>query len=100
MNNIVSDVKNGVLTIKVFGDFDLSVYDAFHSAYPKDLSAIQAAVVDLTEVTYIDSPALGMLLLLRQQLGQEKAKITLLNPNEHVRELLDIAQFGQLMTIK
>lgn len=100
MDRVTSDLNNGVLTIKIHGDFDLEVYQDFHKSYPKDMEGVSSVVIDLSQTHYIDSPALGMLLMVRQLLGKERADITLLHPNDNVRELLEVAQFGQLMKIK
>lgn len=98
--SVLSNVINGTLTIEVMGSFDLSVYDEFHQCYPSDLSEIRAVVIDLSHTDYIDSTAIGMVLSLRQAMGGDSANISLLNPNENVARLLEVAQLKQLMPIK
>lgn len=98
--SVLSNVIDGTLTIEVMGSFDLSIYDEFHKSYPSDLSEIRAVVIDLSHADYIDSTAIGMILSLRQAMGGENANISLLNPNENVARLLEVAQLKQLMVIK
>ncbi len=56
--------------------------------------------LDFSQTQYIDSSALGMLLMLREELGGDDADIELVNCAQEVRNLLDLAQFGTLFTIK
>ena len=53
------------LTITIQGRFDFSAHQEFRAAYEKLASKPEAYVIDLGEATYLDSSALGMLLLLR-----------------------------------
>ncbi len=59
----------------------------------------QRYVVDLKDTTYLDSSALGMLLLLRDHAGGDSAQIRLLNCNPDVRKILAISNFEQLFKI-
>ena len=56
-------------------------------------------VVDLNGATYLDSSALGMLLLLRDHAGSDKADIRLINCNPDVRKVLSVSNFEQLFAI-
>ncbi len=56
-------------------------------------------VVDLGGATYLDSSALGMLLLLRDHAGGDAAQIRLINCNADVRKVLSISNFQQLFVI-
>ncbi|MNO07328.1 STAS domain protein [compost metagenome] len=55
--------------------------------------------MDLKGTTYLDSSALGMLLLLRDHAGGERAQIRLANCNPDVRKILAISNFEQLFQI-
>ena len=56
-------------------------------------------MVDLKGATYLDSSALGMLLLLRDHAGGDHARISLVNCNPDVRKTLSISNFEQLFQI-
>lgn len=96
---ITSTVLDGELTIGIRGRFDFRIYDAFRNAYADAGDAIDKYVVDLAAAEYMDSSALGMLLLLREFAGGDEADIKLVAPNEEIRNVLDIANFGKLFTI-
>ena len=56
--------------------------------------------IDLEEVSYIDSAALGMLLLLRERMEEEKLILTLRSPHGQVKQLFDLSKFDNLFTIE
>ncbi|MFL9812337.1 STAS domain-containing protein [Stutzerimonas sp. VN223-3] len=87
------------LTITIQGRFDFNTHQAFRDAYQRAGSTAQRYVVDLCGATYLDSSALGMLLLLRDHGGGDKADIRLINCNPDVRKVLAVSNFEQLFVI-
>lgn len=88
------------LTIKVKGRFDFSVHQDFCHAYEHDHRPVVTYVVDLREVSYLDSSALGMLLLLRDHAGGDTADVQIANCNADVRKILAISNFDQLFVMR
>ena len=86
------------LTIKIKGRFDFSTHQDFRGAYEKETKA-KRYVVDLKETNYLDSSALGMLLLLRDHAGGERADVRLVNCSTDVVKILAISNFAKLFTI-
>lgn len=87
------------LIIKVDGRFDFSAHQEFRDAYEHS-SSVGSYVVDLGDATYLDSSALGMLLLLRDHAGGDNSTICITNCNEDVKKILTISNFEQLFTIQ
>ena len=58
------------LVINVAGRFDFSAHLDFRNAYEDLERRPQSYAVDLADATYLDSSALGMLLLLRDHAGE------------------------------
>lgn len=87
------------LTISIAGRFDFSLHQEFREAYENSHSAPVAYKVDMREATYLDSSALGMLLLLRDFAGGDQARVEIVNCNADVRKILSISNFEQLFTI-
>ncbi|MBA1187848.1 STAS domain-containing protein [Pseudomonas entomophila] len=87
------------LTIKVRGRFDFGLHQAFRSAYEDQPVAPEQVVVDLAGTTYLDSSALGMLLLLRDYQGGDQARVNVINANTDVRTILAISNFSKLFEI-
>lgn len=55
--------------------------------------------VDLAAAEYLDSSALGMLLLLRRHAGDTDDCVRLLAPSDAVRRILAVARFDRLFAI-
>lgn len=95
ISSSVSDNGNQV-TISVAGKFDFQLYDEFREAYSDTAGRGTRYIIDLGSAEYLDSSALGMLLLLREHAGGEAANIELTNPSTDVRKILDVANFSKL----
>ncbi|RBP30038.1 anti-anti-sigma factor [Marinobacter pelagius] len=88
------------LVIRIEGRFDFSTHQAFRDSYEHAGAKVTNYVVDLSDTTYLDSSALGMLLLLRDHAGGDSARISIENCNSDVRRILSISNFEQLFAIK
>ncbi|MFJ5300348.1 STAS domain-containing protein [Pseudomonas sp. SLFW] len=86
------------LTIKIKGRFDFSTHQDFRGAYEKENKA-KRYVVDLKETNYLDSSALGMLLLLRDHAGGDRSDVRLENCSNDVQKILAISNFSKLFRI-
>ncbi|WP_338582386.1 STAS domain-containing protein [Pseudomonas sp. MAG733B] len=85
------------LTISIKGRFDFAKHQAFRESYEsRDLAEV---VVDLKDATYLDSSALGMLLLLRDHAGGENSDIRVVNSSSDVKKILAISNFDKLFDI-
>ena len=94
--------KNGnqaILTLA--GRFDFNAHREFKEAYTPLLAeaAIQSLDINLSGVIYLDSSALGMLLMLRERSQSAGKQISLSHPNPTVVKILDIANFHKLFAI-
>jgi anti-anti-sigma factor len=84
--------------IKVKGRFDFSCHAAFREAYTKATGCADF-VVDMDETSYMDSAALGMLLLLREHASQNGGRVTITNCRGQTYDVLQIANFHRLFKI-
>nr|WP_314481281.1 STAS domain-containing protein [uncultured Pseudomonas sp.] len=98
---VETDVSQGgkKLTIRIKGRFDFGKHEAFRQAYEGQSSRPDAIVVDLQDVIYLDSSALGMLLLLRDHAGGDEADVRVIHANPDVRKILAISNFDKLFDI-
>ena len=87
------------LIISVTGRFDFGSHQEFREAYERQPTKPGLITVDLASATYLDSSALGMLLLLRDYAGGDKGKLRLVNSSPDVRKILAISNFDKLFDI-
>lgn len=87
------------VTVSVEGRFDYRIYDSFRASYSDKSKKRKAINVDLSKTEFLDSSALGMLLMMREQVGRA-VKICLVNPRPEVKRVLTFANFDKLFTIK
>ncbi len=87
------------LKINIEGRFDFSSHQQFRESYEAAGERPREYLVDMGSTTYLDSSALGMLLLLRDYAGGDSAQIEIVNCNADVRKILSISNFEQLFRI-
>lgn len=86
------------LTILISGRFDFASHQDFREAY-ECMGSEQRYVVDLRGTNYLDSSALGMLLLLRDHAGGDHSRIRLVNCSQDVIKILTISNFTKLFEV-
>lgn len=91
--------ENGDVVISVPGRFDFSVHKQFRDAYRDTPGKGTVYRVDLGQTEYMDSSALGMLLLLREHAGGDDGRVSIVNASEPVKKVLEIANFHRLFEI-
>ncbi|QNM96940.1 STAS domain-containing protein [Chitinimonas koreensis] len=98
MNAILSLTDHHAV-IKLIGDFTFEGHRPFKEATQQLLASdgVETLSIDFEAVEYMDSAALGMLLLLRERLGDKP--IHLAQTRGTVRAVLDVANFGRLFTL-
>jgi anti-anti-sigma factor len=87
--------------IRLSGRFEFSAHREFREAVERvmQLDGITDLVIDLMDVDYVDSSALGMLLMVRERTNSAKLGLVLASPRGMVRQALDIAHFEKLFVI-
>ncbi|MGJ8694500.1 MAG: STAS domain-containing protein [Thalassotalea sp.] len=89
-----------VVTIEVAERFDFSLHQAFRESYVQSDKKTSKFVLDLSKTTYMDSSALGMVLLLKDHAESISANVVLYQPSDTVNKILQIAQFHRLFSIE
>jgi len=96
------EVSGRKAVIRLAGRFDFTAHRAFREACaaPLESNQIDELDVDLGAVDYLDSSALGMLLMLREKAQAANKAVVLSNCRGAARQVLEIANFGKLFVMK
>jgi len=99
--SIHSHVANQKATITLVGRFDFTLHKEFRDTTQRllqenELSEIE---INLRDVDYLDSSALGILLLLKDRAAQKGATIGIVGCRENIRQILEIANFNKLFSV-
>lgn len=99
---ITVQVREGAARIAMSGRFDFQVHREFKESYMPlmDNAGVREIEVELSKVDYLDSSALGMLMLLNERAKVANKSVTLLNASGVVSQVLDVANFSKIFNIK
>jgi len=100
--SIDTKLVGNTVIINMSGRFDFNVQRDFKNAYDPQLSNpnVSAIEINLAGVDYLDSSALGMLLMLRERANSAGKNLKLCKPGSGVSQILGIANFSKLFTIE
>ena len=88
-------------TVALKGRFDFQAHQDFRRTIDGLLKRGKAQLnVDLSAVNFIDSSALGMLLLARESCEKAGGVITLERPQDYVDKVLKLCHFDQLFSVQ
>lgn len=98
---ISTSMNSDRAVIKLAGRFDFNEHRVVKAAYEPLLQqdGLKTLEIDLKGIEYLDSSALGMLMLMRERAQSAGKTVLLSNPSETVAQILDIANFSKLFTV-
>ena len=99
VKKLVSD-NNKKVEVSIEGRFDFSLHQHFRDAYVDCKEKDSVFILNLSKTTYMDSSALGMILLLKDHAESYCGKVVISKPSETVNKILEIAQFHRLLSIE
>ena len=87
------DIQDNSACIIMSGQFNFQVHRPFKQAYAALLENknIVDITIDMERLTYMDSSALGMLLLLREFVNGDSKRVVITNCNHEIRKIFKIA---------
>ena len=92
--------RDGKTVLVLQGRFDFNSHREFREAVDQAVKeAAREVHVDLGGVDYLDSSALGMLLMLRDKAKGAGKEVALANVRGSVKQVIDIANFGKLFAL-
>lgn len=92
-------LENGILYIKVAGRIDSNTARELEKEIDASIDGATGAEMDMSELTYISSAGLRVLLGMRKKLNDNK-NLVLRNVADSVKEVLEITGFDGILTIE
>lgn len=100
IERVTDDVPAGCALIALAGELDLSSAAEFRGAVGSAAAdGTSRVVLDLTEVTFLDSSMLKELLRANAELGQADQRLVLVSPQPPVQRLLDLTRTAELFEL-
>lgn len=94
------DITEGIFEAKLSEKITFSDLEGFRDMVKRMVeSKSDRNVVDLSEVEFIDSAGLGMLLLARDEVSKTSSDLTLRAPQGQVLRMFNVARFDQMFNI-
>ena len=93
------DANKNEASFSITGRFDFEMHTDFRNALKEVGSNMRKYVVDMGAVEEIDSSALGMLLLLRENAGGENGSVQLIRCRPDIIDILKMANFQSIFDI-
>lgn len=87
------------VTIRIDGRFDFGSHHDFRDAYRECNEANTEFLLDMSKTEYMDSSALGMILLLKEHAGTLGGDIKIINSTKDIKNILEIANFDKLFSV-
>ena len=99
--NIRFNVQDNKAVLALTGRFDFTVHKEFRNVTEKllETESLKEIELNLQDVDYLDSSALGMLLLLKDHANQKGATIAISGCQDTVKQILEVANFSKLFKI-
>jgi anti-anti-sigma factor len=91
----------GKMLVRLTGNFDYTMRNQFMAQMDEAMAhaSAQELRIEMGALDYIDSSALGMLLMLRDRAKKQNMTVTLANAQGRIRQVLDTAQFERLFAV-
>jgi anti-anti-sigma factor len=100
--NITTKKDNDGITVALSGRFTFSDHTPFRDVLINQVELVgrnEKVTFDLSAVDFVDSAALGMLLLAREAAQRQMGSIVLRGATGQVQRMLEVSRFGLLFTM-
>lgn len=97
---ITKEVNNRKVTLKLEGNFTYTQRKPFQEMLKAvAIDGIDQIVIDLAQVAFLDSAALGLLMISHRQLQTEKRTLSLAYPQPTVRQIIELANLHKTIPL-
>ncbi|MCP4355721.1 MAG: STAS domain-containing protein [Proteobacteria bacterium] len=92
----LNGVENNVAIIMIDEDFNFETHKSFRNAVKESLElGAKEIILEFEKVEYMDSTALGLLMVAKDTATEADCKIKLKSVSGYARKILEMSQFDQ-----
>jgi anti-anti-sigma factor len=100
-SNIKVGSYEGEPCIEIKGEWDQPSLDSLIKAFQKCIGKVEARLfLRLTELDYLDSAGLGVIMFNMNELAKRNAKLILLDPSAEMRQILRTTSLDKVLEIR
>jgi anti-sigma B factor antagonist len=96
---LAASEDNGILTVRLEGSLDSKTAPEAREQLQRFLAGNSKLILDLTNVDYLSSAGLRLLLVLYRELAARKGKLVLLGVSEDIRTVMSHTGFLSFFTM-
>ena len=97
--NVTQEKSENTVVVHLEGRFDFGARKTFKDAMDEAMKEDMPIVLDFGQVSFVDSSALGLLVIAHQTLKSRKIPFSLVNPQTYVQQVLDLANVAKMIPI-
>ncbi len=99
--NLRKTVSNDVYEVSLSGKFTFTDHQNFRTLVTALSSGvITTMIIDLSNLEFVDSAALGMFLVAKEEAKKNNVALILQNPVGHVQKMFELSNFKSLFEIR
>jgi anti-anti-sigma factor len=100
-SNIKISSYEGEPCIEIKGDWDQAGLDSLIKAFQKTVPKVESRMfLKLTELDYLDSAGLGVIMFNMNELAKRSSKLVLLSPSDEMRVILRTTSLDKVLEIR
>ena len=96
----VRHIEGGVYSVSISGKFTFADHMEFRTILEKIRDAgVRQIVLNVSQLEFVDSAALGMFLLARDEAEKQVKSLVIAGANGQVKKMFDVAKFNTLFSM-
>lgn len=102
MNELnIEQQRNGTtLTLQLTGRLDTATAPQLEQCLQGSLDGVQELVLDFSQLAYLSSAGLRVLLKARKQMDRQRGTLVVRHANEMIQEVFEVTGFADILTIE
>ena len=97
---IIKQLNDKELTLVLKGELNTYTANDLDVVIQKDLKNINSLIIDMSELSYLTSAGLRVLLVAQRIMNEKKGSLVVRHVNKSIMEVFEITGFANVLTIE